>query len=111
MRAFRLAVAALAILLLGAVPALADSIDGTWCSPDNRDSLLIDGPKIVTPGGTAMAGNYDRHGFSYVVPQREPGAGSTVRMILRGETMMQLTRGDRQDAPETWRRCTQRPVS
>jgi hypothetical protein len=111
MRIIRPTVAALVALLLAAAPVLADTIDGVWCSPDNRDSLSIDGPKIVTPGGTAMSGNYDRHGFSYVVPQREPGAGSTVQMVLRSETIMQLTRGDRKDAPETWRRCTQKPVS
>ena len=106
----RTALFAICLIAASAGTAFADSIDGTWCIEDGR-SLSIDGPRIVTPGGTAMAGDYDRHGFSYVVPPSEPGTGSTVRMRLFGETVVHLTRSDRQGPPEVWRRCTIRPVS
>lgn len=106
----RLLFPALAALLamMPAHGARADVIDGDWCL-DGR-SLSIDGSHIVTPGGTSMTGNYDRHGFSYVVPQKEPGAGSQVRMRLINDDVMQLSRGDKPGMPEIWHRCS-RPIS
>ena len=89
-------------LCLFATPALADSIDGAWCRPGLR--LVINGPTIVTPGGTRMSGTYDRHGFSYVVPAGEPGAGKTVDMRLLGEHDMQ-SRVGADGAVDDWRRC------
>jgi hypothetical protein len=100
----------LAGLLVAAAPARADVIDGSWCSPDGLRSLTIDGPRIVTPGGTSLQGMYDRHAFSYVVPQKEEGAGSTTQLRLVNETTMQYSRGDKQAPAEVWRRCS-RPVS
>ena len=97
------------LTLFSAGTALADSIDGTWCMTDGR-SLSIDGPKLITPAGTRMTGNYDRHGFSYTVPAPETGAGATVKMVLMGETMFSLTRSDRQGTA-IWRRCTITPTS
>lgn len=90
---------------LCALPGLAraDSIDGAWCK-DNGQRLMISGPSITTPGGTRMTGLYDRHGFTYVVPAGEPGAGTTVEMRLLGETAMQ-SRAGANGPVEDWRRC------
>ena len=71
---------ALCLVMVGG-SALADAIDGHWCHSDGR-RFSIRGPEIVTPGGKVMEGNYSRHGFSYVVPTPEPGAGETTFMTL-----------------------------
>lgn len=95
---------ALAAALLPASVARADAIDGTWCSADGR-FLAIKGPIVVTPGGTPMQGNYERHSFSYVVPEAEPGAGGTVSLVLVNDDTVHLT--PRPDAAaEVWLRCT-----
>lgn len=99
----------LAILALPALaaPALADAIDGQWCNKQGS-TLEIDGAKLVTPGGTRMSGDYDRHAFRYVVPAGEPGAGGTTEMVLLGDDDLDLTTGPAggpRTAPERWRRC------
>lgn len=88
-------------------PALADAIDGQWCD-SNGHSMKIDGPQIVTPGGTAMTGNYDRHGFEYTVPANEPGAGNLVVMMLLGDDDLDVMTGPpggERPEPVRWRRC------
>ena len=99
---------ALAACLAATGLARADSIDGRWCAEDGR-RMDINGSGIVTPGGTSMTGDYDRHGFSYVVPPGEKEAGTPVRMRLRGETTIHLFKGAGSGEPEIWKRCT--PVS
>ena len=92
-------------LLIGSflpAPALADAIDGNWCSMDGR-SMSIAGPQIVTPGGTKMKGDYDRHGFRYVVPAKENPAGVKVDMSLVDDDTLQVTVG--KGPMKTWRRC------
>ncbi|MBS28917.1 MAG: hypothetical protein CL566_08365 [Alphaproteobacteria bacterium] len=69
------------LMMLAAPPAHADAIDGNWCNPDN-DNLEIQGPRIITPGGNRIAGDYDRHGFRYVIPADEARAGVEVDMDL-----------------------------
>ena len=93
------------VLVAGACPARADAIDGQWCFGTSH--FEINGPNIRTPGGNQITGNYDRHGFEYVVPQNEEGAGTQIVMVLLNEETVRLTRGT--SAPETWRRC--KPVS
>lgn len=93
--------------LLVPAPAWADAIDGEWCRESRH--FKIDGPNIVTYGGTAMKGDYDRHGFRYTVPANEPEAGAEIAMVLRGEEQLYLFRklkGATASAePESWRRC------
>ena len=103
-RLLSVSAAVLAILLPGT--ALADAIDGHWCHKDGR-RLTIDGPKIVTPGGTRMTGDYDRHGFAYVAPPKEPGAGRKITMQLIDEdTAISRTGPDSAKAvKQTWKRC------
>jgi hypothetical protein len=92
-----------AVALLALTPtARADAIDGNWCSAEGK-RLTITGPEIVTPGGTRMQGNYDRHHFDYVVPEKEAGAGERVRMVLQGEYQVSITFGAA--AAQIWRRC------
>jgi hypothetical protein len=90
----------------GATPASADAIDGHWCFTGGL-RLSINGPEIVTPGGSLLKGIYDRHGFSYVVPAPEPGAGATVVMTLLNEQTVQLRTGTDAQAPmQIWQRCS-----
>lgn len=97
-------------LLIGlAKPARADSIDGNWCSQEGK-KITIAGPAIVTPGGTRMMGDYDRHHFSYIIPPPEPNAGATVLMTLMGEELVHIRTGpdpaQAAAAPaEAWQRC------
>lgn len=98
--ALRLALA-LGLALL-ATPALADRIDGDWCSDDGARNMHIDGPAITTPGGHAIEGDYSRHAFSYTVPAGEPGAGTRVNMRLLNEMNVEIFfPAD----TETWHRC------
>ena len=97
----KLVLLATSILTLTSGPALADAIDGDWCHPDGR-KLTINGPEIVTPGGTRMKGDYDRHHFNYV------DAAGPVAMVLQGELQMNLK--PPAGADQTWRRCG-KPVS
>ena len=92
-------------LVAGVCPARADAIDGQWCFASSH--FEIDGPKIRTPGGNQITGNYDRHGFTYVVPANEQGAGTQIVMVLLNEETVRLTRGT--SPPETWKRC--KPIS
>ena len=88
-------------------PAWADQIDGEWCREGRH--FKIDGPNIVTYGGTSMTGDYNRHGFRYTVPASEPEAGIEIVMTLHGDDLLDLVRfakGPKSASPpESWRRC------
>lgn len=93
--------------LLAASPARADRIDGNWCLGVRH--MSIDGPKIVTPGGTKMTGDYDRHGFRYTAPAGEADAGAQVDMVQYDDYTIQVvtTPGTTAGQPrsEIWKRC------
>jgi len=99
--------AILAVTVAGV--ARADAIDGNWCANDGR-SLSIAGPRIVTPAGRTTTGDYDRHAFSYRVPDGEPGAGAIIAMTLLDEYTMNLrvaAAGGGEPGPvQVWKRCT-----
>ena len=100
----RCIVAALATLgSLAALPAFADVIDGYWCFPDGR-RMAIEGPAIVTPGGTTTSGDYARHYFTYIAPPGDRDAGQTISMALLNEETVRLRVGNA-DASEVWHRC------
>jgi hypothetical protein len=90
-------------LCVASSSARADAIDGQWCLGSSH--FAIEGPSILTPGGNRIQGNYSRHGFVYIVPTSEPGAGSQIDMVLLNEETVQLTRQGQASAPEIWRRC------
>lgn len=97
------------IVLRSPDAARADAVDGDWCYKDGR-SLSIDGPKMITPGGQAHTGDYDRHAFRYTVPDGEAGAGTHVLMVQWSEEEIRVWRSSRKPVqregePEIWRRC------
>jgi hypothetical protein len=92
---------ALAGLSAAVSPAFADRIDGEWCH--SSGSLVIEGPKIRTPGGSNIEGRYSHHNFSYKVPASEPDAGTEIAMQQHNEETMTLTRQGK--LGETWKRC------
>ncbi len=79
----------------------ADAIDGNWCREGRH--LAVDGPNLTTPGGNRIKGSYDRHGFEYVVPAGEAGAGQPVSMTLQDDDHMTLQQGE--SGPQLWKRC------
>jgi len=88
--------------LLLAAPALADAIDGQWCSPDGTRAVTISGPRFMT-GGVEATGDYTRHTFSYVVPEGAPDAGMPVDMRQLNEEEVLVAEGTAD--PEIWHRC------
>ena len=97
---------ALVIAGVAALPgaALADAIDGDWCN-EGQQRFSIRGPDIVTPAGTSTRGNYDRHAFTYIVPDNETEAGAEIYMQLLSEQTLRLTVGSWTADGEIWRRC------
>ena len=91
------------VAVSGTGVAQADVIDGQWCAIDGK-RIETNGPRIRTPGGTQMQGDYDRHAFRYVVPAAEPGAGGTVNMRLVNDNVMQLTPPG-SSTVQVWNRC------
>ena len=90
------------LFIFTSYPALADAIDGDWCAKPGRH-LKIDGPNFKTPGGNLITGEYDRHGFSYVVPEGETHASKTLDMQLQSDNLVFLTLPD--GTIERWTRC------
>ncbi len=95
-------IATLGVLVSG--PAIADRIDGKWCSPDGKH-VEIQGPQITTPAGAKMAGQYGRHSFSYTAPSAEPESGSTIYMVLLNEETMEVRAGNPVAKAIVWKRC------
>ena len=101
-----------ALICVSTQAALADRIDGTWCSTDGK-SVSVDGPRVVTSRGNAVNANYDRHHIDYVIPAGEPDEGgifqadqlndNQIRVILIGAD------GKPKSEAEIWTPC--KPVS
>jgi hypothetical protein len=99
----RLTTAAAAVGFLSfAAPAHADAIDGHWCYKDGR-RMHIDGPSIMLPSGRRIKGDYDRHGFAYVVPPGDRGAGGKVEMSLQSDYILHVKPAG--GSQEVWQRC------
>jgi hypothetical protein len=94
---------AAAVILLAPALARADAIDGHWCAPDGR-VMTIEGPRILTPGGNQIIGDYSRHAFSYLVPAGESDAGATIAMVLLNEETVRLRPANGAE-DEIWHRC------
>ena len=96
------------VLLLSSGPALADRIDGTWCSPEG-DAMTIEGSRVVTPGGNEVHGNYNRHHVDYAVPDGEPNAGGRINADQIDDERIRVTviRLVQLEPPahEIWTRC------
>ena len=90
------------------MPAWAEPIDGSWCSPEGRQ-LVIRGETVTTPGGAHVTGSYNGQAFSYAVPKDEPGGGGTVYVALVDEDRVEVRDGTPMALPTVWRRCA-RPI-
>lgn len=105
-----IAVASL-ILAASAAPALADRIDGDWCDAKGN-SISIDGPRIKTPGGANIIGQYARHEFLYTAPKEDADAGRQVYLRIFSDDDMasvHLKDAKADGEPVMWHRC--KPVS
>jgi hypothetical protein len=103
----RAAAIAFAVAIFAAAPhALADAIDGEWCSAAG-ENLMIDGSSIRTPAGVHTTGRYSRHAFAYEPPEGDPDRGQIVVLELLNEELMRLVRvkDGVAGALEEWRRC------
>lgn len=96
------------LLAMSAHSALADQIDGTWCAPTG-ESMTIEGPRVVIPGGKVLQGRYDRHNFSYDVPAGEVNAGGRVDANQIDDQHIRVTTApaaQTEPAPHAiWTRC------
>lgn len=102
------------LLAVTAGAAFADAIDGQWCSSDGR-SIIIEGDRVVSPGGAKLIGDYDRHHFIFTIPAGEQNGGKEVDMVLVNPGTVHTrykAAGVEVDTgnPETWIRC-KKPVS
>lgn len=103
------AVFVLAVISLAGVPApaLADQIDGDWCYEGLHIEIV--GPRITTPAGNQITGQYTRHGFDYVVPDGEDNAGGSVSMRQLSDDMVRVENSDASGAAlgeaVIWRKC------
>lgn len=93
---------ALALSLAGH-SARADAIDGSWCLKGRH--LNIEGPKMLTPGGRTIDGEYDRHGFIYKSPAGEKEAGAMVYIASIDDDSMTFRVGSGDAKPQVWHRC------
>ncbi|MEO9874587.1 MAG: hypothetical protein ABJM26_13770 [Anderseniella sp.] len=96
------------MLLATTTIAVADQIDGTWCSPSGA-SMTVEGTRIVTPGGNVVTGRYNRHHVDYEVPEGETDAGGRVSADqLNDEQIRVIVMGKdpAANAPsEIWTKC------
>ena len=95
--------------LCGTGMALADSIDGTWCSERDHRQLTIAGPDATLPGGRHVNGDYSRHRFNLTIPMPDADAGRIMLLRLMGEMLMVSVTaspdGTMRSEPEQWKRC------
>jgi hypothetical protein len=100
------------VLFTSTQAALADRIDGTWCSPDGK-SVSVDGPNVVTSRGNAIFANYNRHHIDYIIPAGEPDEGSQFRADQLNDNQIRVVLigagGEPKGEVEIWTPC--KPVS
>ena len=106
--------AVILLLFVTIGPALADAIDGQWCSK-NGQSIIIEGDRVISPGGAKLIGDYDRHHFIFTMPSGEHNGGKEVDMVLVNpgtvHTRYKSAGAEMETGnPETWVLCS-RPVS
>jgi hypothetical protein len=93
-------------MVLWAGTAMADAIDGDWCSSTGQH-ISIAGPQMTLADGVIIRGDYSRHGFSYAVPAGQKDAGQMVHLRQRSEEQMDMFRiiDGKADDGELWQRC------
>lgn len=105
-----LCVVVIAMLAASTISAMADQIDGTWCSPSGQ-TLSIDGTNVVTPGGNSVVAQYDRHHIVYQIPDGEKGAGNRFAADQLNDEQIRVTISNESvpetGTPEIWTPCKQ----
>lgn len=75
------------------LPALADSIDGKWCSEDGKRRIEIKGATgIWGRAGIVIDGQYYRYTYIFPMPASEPDAGQNVEMRFRRSDQRMLVK-------------------
>lgn len=96
------------VVFASAGSAFADQIDGSWCAPTG-ESMTIEGSTVITPGGRTLSGRYDRHNFSYDIPDGETSAGGRVDANQIDDQHIRVTiapPAQKEPAPHAiWTRC------
>lgn len=96
------------LVFVSAGSAFADQIDGSWCAPTG-ESMTIEGPTVITPGGRTLSGRYDRHNFSYDIPDGETNAGGRMDANQLDDQHIRVTiapPAQTEPAPHAiWTRC------
>jgi hypothetical protein len=108
-KALQISTIGLGIVFASGMAALADSIDGTWCSERDHRQMTIAGPHATLPGGRQIIGEYSRHRFSFTIPMPDADAGKLMSLRLMGELSMvsvvASADGTMPSEPEHWKRC------
>ena len=99
-----------ALCILGALPALADSIDGIWCTKDGK-RVSINGPEITLPDGVKTKGAYGQYEFLYFALPNDPEPDAQFFLKLRGENSMDsyVIKNHHRSDPTKWDRCVAPP--
>ncbi len=63
--------------LAASLQAAAEAVDGSWCAPDGR-RMVVEGTRLLTPGGQIAQGRYSERAFAVVIPEGEWLAGKTL---------------------------------
>ncbi|MCU0819042.1 MAG: hypothetical protein MUF11_06980 [Beijerinckiaceae bacterium] len=98
----RLASGLLALTL--ASPALADSIDGKWCSEDGRRITIEGSLGLWGTAGLKISGDYLRYTYLFAMPSGEPEAGQKVEMRFRRMDQTIAVKIGEGEA-KIWRKC------
>lgn len=88
----------------GSVAFAQGALDGDWCHADGK-RLTLKGSDVVTPAGKSLRAEYARTFASWVIPDGEPNAGTTIRMMLIGADRAHTREGAADTPPLEWRRC------
>ena len=100
----------IAFCTLATTPALADSIDGSWCSKDGKH-LSINGSEIILPNGVKTKGAYGRHEFLYNALPSDADPDVQFFLKLRSEDSMNsyVLKNHQRSDPLSWERCAVPP--
>jgi ABC-type phosphate transport system substrate-binding protein len=88
----------------GAIAQNLPALEGSWCHADGK-RLTVKGSDVVTPAGKPLRAEYARTFASWVIPDGEPNAGTTVTMMLIGTDRAHTREGAADTPPLEWRRC------
>ena len=89
--------------------AMADSINGIWCSMDGRQFKIL--YEVVKLGdGIELDGDYDRHHYVFRMPPHGEWGDATVDLVMGSQDVVFVRYFSRSGIellpePEKWTRC------